>query len=282
LQVCKHAFSFSPVYADNAPSRLPFQELIIGVGMKACHVFQFILRLAFVLSVWLVIIPFITYWICRLTFVRSLGEAQRLFLSHLSAQLILSDCLHGFLLSAIIVLILLGATSLRDYIRHLRELGGHDAERDDGGRERHGARAVRRLPGPNNRVPADGNIDELAEAQGIGAGELLRRNAENVAARLEHLEAQVEQMLDGLDDADGAEDVPFDELVGMQGPVFHLVENAITVRTITSKYFYGILHSYFELGLFLLYITKHYAFSLFPTTLQYGSDNCQGVNLGLP
>ncbi|KAI8031874.1 putative E3 ubiquitin ligase SUD1 [Camellia lanceoleosa] len=34
------------------------------------------------------------------------------------------------------------------------------------------------------------------------------------------LEAQVEQMFDGLDDADGAEDVPFDELVGMQGPVF--------------------------------------------------------------
>jgi E3 ubiquitin-protein ligase MARCH6 len=220
------------VYADNAPTRLPFQELMVGVGMKACHVFQFILRLAFVLSVWLMIIPFITYWIWRLTFVRSLSEAQRLFLSHISAQLILSDCLHGFLLSAIIVLIFLGATSLRDYIRHLRELGGHDAERDDGGRERHGARAVRRLAGPNNRVPADGNVDELAEAQGIGAGELLRRNAENVAARLERLEAQVEQMLDGLDDADGAEDVPFDELVGMQGPVFHLVENAITVSTI--------------------------------------------------
>jgi E3 ubiquitin-protein ligase MARCH6 len=234
-EVCKHAFSFSPVYADNAPSRLPFQELIVGVGMKACHVLQFVLRLAFVLSVWLMIIPFITYWIWRLTFVRSLGEAQRLFLSHISAQLILSDCLHGFLLSAIIVLIFLGATSLRDYIRHLRELGGHDAERDDGGRERHGARAVRRLPGPNNRVPAaDGNVDELAEAQGLGAGELLRRNAENVAARLERLEAQVEQMLDGLDDADGAEDVPFDELVGMQGPVFHLVENAITVRILLS------------------------------------------------
>uniref|UniRef100_A0A0E0Q0M4 RING-type E3 ubiquitin transferase n=1 Tax=Oryza rufipogon TaxID=4529 RepID=A0A0E0Q0M4_ORYRU len=253
-EVCKHAFSFSPVYADNAPSRLPFQELIVGVGMKACHVLQFVLRLAFVLSVWLMIIPFITYWIWRLTFVRSLGEAQRLFLSHISAQLILSDCLHGFLLSAIIVLIFLGATSLRDYIRHLRELGGHDAERDDGGRERHGARAVRRLPGPNNRVPAaDGNVDELAEAQGLGAGELLRRNAENVAARLERLEAQVEQMLDGLDDADGAEDVPFDELVGMQGPVFHLVENAITVLASNAIFLIVVIFVPFSLGRIVLY-----------------------------
>jgi E3 ubiquitin-protein ligase MARCH6 len=66
-----------------------------------------------------------------------------------------------------------------------------------------------------------------------GAGQLLRRNAENVAAQLERqaarLEAHVEQMFDAVEDADGAEDVPFDELVGMQGPVFHLVENAITV-----------------------------------------------------
>ncbi|VAI81210.1 unnamed protein product [Triticum turgidum subsp. durum] len=252
--VCKHAFSFSPVYAQNAPTRLPFQELVFGVGMKACHVFQFVLRLAFVLSVWLMIIPFITYWIWRLTFVRSLGEAQRLFLSHISAQLILSDCLHGFLLSAIIVLIFLGATSLRDYIRHLRELGGHEADRDDAGRERHGARAVRRLAGPNNRVPgADGNIDDLAEAQGLGAGELLRRNAENVAARLERLEAQVEQMLDGLDDADGAEDVPFDELVGMQGPVFHLVENAITVLASNAIFLIVVIFVPFSLGRIVLY-----------------------------
>ncbi|RWW17025.1 hypothetical protein BHE74_00003421 [Ensete ventricosum] len=166
---------------------------------------------------------------------RSLGEAQRLFLSHISVPIILTDCLHGFLLSAGIVFIFLGATSLRDYFRHLRELGGHDAERDDEGQERNGARAVRRLPGPVNRIPVgDGNAEDGGGAQGIaGAGQMIRRNAENVAARLEmqaaRLEAHVEQMFDGLDDADGAEDVPFDELVGMQGPVFHLVENAITV-----------------------------------------------------
>lgn len=235
LQVCKHAFAFSPVYADNAPVRLPFQEFVFGMTMKAFHVLQFFLRLAFVLSVWLLIIPFITFWIWRLTFVRSLGEAQRLFMSRVTAPLVLTDCLHGFLLSASIVFIFLGATSLRDYFRNLRDLG-QDAEREDDGHERHGARAVRRLPGAANRIPAvDGNADDAGG--GIaGAGQMIRRNAENVAARLEmqaaRLEAHVEQMFDGLDDADGAEDVPFDELVGMQGPVFHLVENAITVSAV--------------------------------------------------
>ncbi|KAF1875002.1 hypothetical protein Lal_00007618 [Lupinus albus] len=244
-EVCKHPFSFSPVYADNAPARLPFQEFVVGMAMKACHVLQFFLRLGFVLSVWLLIIPFITFWIWRLAFVRSFGEAQRLFLSHLSTAVILTDCLHGFLLSASIVFIFLGATSLRDYFRHLREIGGQDADREDEV-DRNGARMARRPPVQANRnIAGDGNGEDAAGAQGIaGAGQVIRRNAENVAARWEmqaaRLEAHVEQMFDGLDDADGAEDVPFDELVGMQGPVFHLVENAFTVLA-SNMIFLGVV-----------------------------------------
>ncbi|KAE9613615.1 hypothetical protein Lal_00016144 [Lupinus albus] len=256
-EVCKHPFSFSPVYADNAPSRLPFQEFVVGMAMKACHVLQFFLRLSFVLSVWLLIIPFITFWIWRLAFVRSFGEAQRLFLSHLSTAVILTDCLHGFLLSASIVFIFLGATSLRDYFRHLREIGGQDADREDEV-DRNGARMARRPPGQANRnVAGDGNDEDAAGAQGIaGAGQVIRRNAENVAARWEmqaaRLEAHVEQMFDGLDDADGAEDVPFDELVGMQGPVFHLVENAFTVLASNMIFLGVVIFVPFSLGRIIL------------------------------
>ncbi|KAK9286304.1 hypothetical protein L1049_014694 [Liquidambar formosana] len=257
-EVCKHAFSFSPVYAENAPARLPFQEFVVGMTMKAYHVLQFFLRLSFVLSVWLLIIPFITFWIWRLAFVRSFGEAQRLFLSHVSTTVILTDCLHGFLLSASIVFIFLGATSLRDYFRHLRELGGQDAEREDEG-DRNGARAARRLPAQANRnFAGDGNGEDAAGGQGIaGAGQIIRRNAENVAARWEmqaaRLEAHVEQMFDGLDDADGAEDVPFDELVGMQGPVFHLVENAFTVLASNMIFLGVVIFVPFSLGRIILH-----------------------------
>ncbi|KAL6213388.1 hypothetical protein ACLB2K_012835 [Fragaria x ananassa] len=257
-EVCKHPFSFSPVYAENAPARLPFQEFVVGMAMKTCHVLQFFLRLSFVLSVWLVIIPFITFWIWRLAFVRSFGEAQRLFLSHLSTTVILTDCLHGFLLSASIVFIFLGATSLRDYFRHLRELGGQDVDREDEA-ERNGARPVRRVPEQANRnFVGDANGEDAAGAQGIaGAGQMIRRNAENVAARWEmqaaRLEAHVEQMFDGLDDADGAEDVPFDELVGMQGPVFHLVENAFTVLASNMIFLGVVIFLPFSLGRIILY-----------------------------
>ncbi|CAN8229507.1 unnamed protein product [Cochlearia groenlandica] len=258
-EVCKHPFSFSPVYADNAPTRLPFQEFVVGIGMKACHVLQFFLRLSFVLSVWLLTIPFITFWIWRLAFVRSFGEAQRLFLSHISTTVILTDCLHGFLLSASIVFIFLGATSLRDYFRHLRELGGQEEREDEG--DRNGARAARRAAGQANRnLAGEGNGGEEAGDQGAAAGQIVRRNPENVLARLDiqaaRLEAQVEQMFDGLDDADGAEDVPFDELVGMQGPVFHLIENAFTVLASNMIFLGVVIFVPFTLGRVILYHTS--------------------------
>lgn len=213
--------------------------------------------MTFVLSVWLLFIPFTTFWIWRLTFVRSITDAQKLFFSRLSPSLLLADCLHGFLLSAGIVFIFLGATSLREYFRHLRELAGQDDREDDAVDRQLGARAGRRIGhGFGRIVPLDaagqaqvgavGNVD-VGAGQGLaaGAGQLIRRNAENVAARLElqaaRLEAQVEQIFDAVEDGDGAEDVPFDELVGMQGPVFHLVENAITVRTDISNVFLYIL-----------------------------------------
>ncbi|KAL0660286.1 LOW QUALITY PROTEIN: hypothetical protein Bca4012_080871 [Brassica carinata] len=50
-EVCKHSFSFSPLYAGNAPTRLPFHEFAVGVAMKACS--SRVPRLSLVVSVWL-------------------------------------------------------------------------------------------------------------------------------------------------------------------------------------------------------------------------------------
>lgn len=253
-EVCKHPFSFSPVYAENAPARLPFQEFIYGMAMKAYHVLQFFLRLSFVLCVWLLIIPFITFWIWRFSFVRSFGEAQKLFLSRISTTFILTDCLHGFLLSASIVFIFLGATSVRDWFRNIQG-AGQEADREDEG-DRIGARAGRQPLGPANRnFPGEGNVEDANGAGAGGAGQLIRRNAGNIAARWEVQAARlenVEQMFE-LEDGDGAEDVPFDELVGMQGPVFHLVENAFTVLASNMIFLGVVVFVPFSLGRIVLH-----------------------------
>jgi hypothetical protein len=64
---------------------------------------------------------------------RSFGESQRFFIRHLSTEAIIIECLHGPLFSATIVFICLYATSFSNYFRHLRELGGQDAKREDEG-----------------------------------------------------------------------------------------------------------------------------------------------------
>ncbi|VAH80679.1 unnamed protein product [Triticum turgidum subsp. durum] len=83
--------------------------------------------------------------------------------------------------------------------------------------------------------------DPRMEASGsedfAGVKATARRDAQAREGRMAPLLAQVEHMLDGLDDMDGAEDVPFDELIGMQGLVFHLVENAITKQQLMELWF---------------------------------------------
>ncbi|VAI34658.1 unnamed protein product [Triticum turgidum subsp. durum] len=83
--------------------------------------------------------------------------------------------------------------------------------------------------------------DPRMEASGsedfAGVKATARRDAQEREGRMAPLLAQVEHMLDGLDDMDGAEDVPFDELIGMQGLVFHLVENAITKQQLMELWF---------------------------------------------
>ncbi|KAM3291523.1 hypothetical protein P3S67_019812 [Capsicum chacoense] len=63
----------------------------------------------------------------------------------------------------------------------------------------------------------------------------------------------IEQMFDGLNDADGAEDVPFDELVGMQGHVLHLVKNAFTVLASNMIFLGVVIFVHFSLGRVILY-----------------------------
>ncbi|KAL0799141.1 hypothetical protein Bca101_054316 [Brassica carinata] len=122
-EVCKHRFSFSPLYDGKAPTRLPLKEFVVGIAMKVwrCRVLHASLRLSLLLLVWLLALPFITFWTWRLAFVRSFGEAQRLFfLSHISTTVVLTDCLLGFLLSATIIFILLEVASLGNFVRPLR------------------------------------------------------------------------------------------------------------------------------------------------------------------
>ncbi|KAJ3698212.1 hypothetical protein LUZ61_001917 [Rhynchospora tenuis] len=94
-EVCGHAFSFSPVYADNTPSRISFYEIVAWGATKIPSLLLLFLRLACFIFVWFFIVPFTTLKVWRLTLMtRTLAEGWALLLDY---RFTFRDCLVGLL-----------------------------------------------------------------------------------------------------------------------------------------------------------------------------------------
>lgn len=93
VQLCKHEFVFTPVYAKDAPTRLPWAELVAGLikravgGVKVAH------RVWVVACVWLIAVPWITCLAWRLAFLRGFDEVPRLLRERWNVLAIATDCI---------------------------------------------------------------------------------------------------------------------------------------------------------------------------------------------
>jgi E3 ubiquitin-protein ligase MARCH6 len=215
-ELCNHTFAFEKVYAPDAPTVLPSHEFAAGLFARATGSLQFASRLVLVLLVWLVVIPVGTCWILRLLFARSFRDIADLF-RDVGTESVLGDCVYGSVLSVAIVLVFLGIASLRDFVREnqmedeARHLMGLEAQHD-------GPRHVEE-PGAG---AADGAVDGAPAA--AAAATVPVAIAEDVP---------VDDLGAGMFDVNDHE-VPFDELVGLRGPLQHLGENVVTVLASNS------------------------------------------------
>eukprot|EP00850_Spirogloea_muscicola_P016878 SM000140S00627 [mRNA] locus=s140:187485:191304:- [translate_table: standard] len=244
-QVCKHAFAFSPVYAAGAPARLPLVELLWGLGARAGWALRLAARLALVLAVWLLAVPLATCALCRLAFARTLPHAHALLHSRATPPLLLADCIYGSALSAGIVLVFLAATSLREYLRHLRDDAA--AAGADGGP----ANGLDRLWLPLQQH-RDLEIPPpwLRAGGGRGPGPVVLPlpPADGLAVLPPPLPEDAAEEAE----VEGGDELPFDELVGMQGPILHLLENAITVLASNAIFLMLVVLLPFTLGRLVL------------------------------
>lgn len=71
--VCKHPYSFTKVYAENMPPRLPVFLLLRKVVEQAFFTIVFSIRLVVVMSIWLAVLPMVTVWTWRMYF--TVGDA---------------------------------------------------------------------------------------------------------------------------------------------------------------------------------------------------------------
>ena len=193
LQVCKHEFSFAPVYAKNAPVRLSPQEFVIGLTAKVFRLFRSLQHFVYLLFVWLLVIPFVTHWIWEFAFFKGFSEVKSLFISRLSVTTIFADCLHGFLLSLGVAYIFLGITFIR--VTFLQEL--------------------REAPGLGNRILAGNENGENAARRQGWVAEVLKFIKRIVAFLANWWKVLVARIMIYLGIV---EIVPLDELVNMQFP----------------------------------------------------------------
>lgn len=56
-ELCKHRFTYTPIYKSTMPRRLPITVLIIGIMKLSCKAISSMLRIQLLLLVWLVIVP---------------------------------------------------------------------------------------------------------------------------------------------------------------------------------------------------------------------------------
>ncbi|CAO2164005.1 unnamed protein product [Urochloa humidicola] len=84
-EVCKRAISIAPVYAANAPARLPLPEFMLGLATKLMAWLFLLLSLLFAVCVWEFLMPLTTLWVWRLALSRTFAQVRRLLSLRASA-----------------------------------------------------------------------------------------------------------------------------------------------------------------------------------------------------
>lgn len=209
MQVCKHVYSFTPIYAENAPARLSPLQFILGVAVKVARLFRWLGHFLCVFSVWFFLIPFVTHLVWDLAFVRSFDQAWSLFQSYTSIIVILWHFAHGILLSLGIACFFLGFSYLKVVLVQRWRRGGRLAD----------------------RVPlANGNVEDGVGRQGIRrVVYVIGRYVGFLTAWWEVLVARVLADAGIVENPNIVENPALNEVVQMRFPFLPFDENAFMV-----------------------------------------------------
>jgi len=203
-ELCGHEFKFEPVYRSDAPSVLSATEFALGILARLRKTAYSLVRVATAGFVWLLCLPLGTCWTWRTFFLRRVGDLPNVFRDW-SIQSLCADVLYGAALSALVVIIFFGVSSLRDHLSldHLEEgLNPVSYEEEETEHQTDG-----------DTIDEDPLliVDQTQEPEG------------NI--RLEHNRDGGAFL--GLFEFD-VEEVPLEEVIGLEGPVRNLFDNAGT------------------------------------------------------
>eukprot|EP00118_Oscarella_pearsei_P007487 m.36948 g.36948 ORF g.36948 m.36948 type:complete len:939 (+) comp32308_c0_seq5:103-2919(+) len=94
-ELCKHRFSFRPIYSPNMPSRLPLTDIIRGFVKVVKVGIKFWLHYTLVTIAWLGVVPLTAWRVYKNLFTGNLMSLLSLPIEILSLENLLSDCVKG-------------------------------------------------------------------------------------------------------------------------------------------------------------------------------------------
>ncbi|XP_026391577.1 probable E3 ubiquitin ligase SUD1 isoform X2 [Papaver somniferum] len=120
-EVCNHKYPMHRVYAENTPTRLPLREFVSGIPMQACRIVRLCVRICVSVLNQLLMLPYISFWIWRLSLANGLSEGIQVLLhSHMSpSSFMMMDWLYALLIGNIALLFLMWLSGFDEQFAHI-------------------------------------------------------------------------------------------------------------------------------------------------------------------
>ncbi|XP_062500948.1 E3 ubiquitin-protein ligase MARCHF6-like isoform X2 [Corticium candelabrum] len=114
-ELCKHRFSFQPIYSPDMPSRLPIRDVIIGLLKTVKVGLKFWLHYTLVAIAWLGVVPLTAWRVYKCLFHDGLSSLLSVRLL-LSPENVLTDCVKGCFVVACTLCTFISLVWLREQI----------------------------------------------------------------------------------------------------------------------------------------------------------------------
>ncbi|GFO07122.1 E3 ubiquitin-protein ligase march6 [Plakobranchus ocellatus] len=131
-ELCKHRFSFTPIYSPDMPNRLPIKDIVSGLVTSMARAVRYWFHYTLVAFAWLGVVPLTACRIYRCLFTGSVSSLLTLPLDMLSTENLAGDCFQGCLVVTCTLCGFISLVWLREQILHgggpdwLEQLGNNN------------------------------------------------------------------------------------------------------------------------------------------------------------
>ncbi|XP_060080284.1 E3 ubiquitin-protein ligase MARCHF6-like [Ylistrum balloti] len=117
-ELCKHRFTFTPIYSPDMPKRLPIKDIFSGLLTSVGRAIRYWFHYTLVAFAWLGVVPLTACRIYRCLFTGSVSSLLTLPLDMLSTDNLASDCFHGCFVVTCTLCAFISLVWLREQILH--------------------------------------------------------------------------------------------------------------------------------------------------------------------